>query len=119
MADVVKQFLSNYPEEIRRISEELRKMVRSAVNGAHEFLYYDAINYSLNDSPLGRICYISPAEKYVTLGFLFGTQLNDQHHLLEGGGKKARHVKIKTFRDAKNLALKDLVKEAWIHGTAP
>ena len=119
MVDVVKEFLSNYPEGIRKITLELRKMARKTMPGAHEFLYYDAINYSLDDSPLGRVCYISPMEKYVTLGFLFGAQLDDQHHLLQGGGKRARHVKIRTLEETKNSALKELVKAAWIHGVDP
>jgi hypothetical protein len=116
MHEPIEEFLSNYPEEIRRIIGELRKMARSAMPGAHEFLYYDAINYSLDDSPLGRICYISPMEKYVTVGFLFGARLDDQHHMLEGSGKRARHIKVKTLAETKNPALKDLVKTAWGHG---
>jgi hypothetical protein len=119
MANVVEEFLSNYPEEIRRISLELRRMARSTMPKAHEFLYYDAINYSIDDSPLGRVCYISPLEKYVTLGFLFGAQLDDQHHLLQGSGKRARHVKIRTSEETKNSALKELVKAAWTHGADP
>jgi hypothetical protein len=116
MPEPIEEFLSNYPEEIRRIIGELRKMARSAMPGAHEFLYYDAINYSLNDSPLGRICYISPMEKYVTVGFLFGARLDDRHHMLEGSGKRARHVKIRKLEEAKNPAIRDLVKAAWGHG---
>ncbi len=119
MPDPVKEFLSNYPEEIRAIIGELRKMARSAMHGAHEFLYYDAINYSLNDSPLGRICYISPMEKHVTLGFLFGARLEDQHHMLLGSGKRSRHITIKTLDEAKNPTLKELVKAAWTHGADP
>ena len=116
MADVVKEFLSNYPEEIRRITVELRNTARKAMPKAHEFLYYDAINYSTNDSPLGRICFISPMEKYVSFGFLFGARLDDQHHMLEGSGKRARHVKIRTLEETKNPVLKDLIKAAWSHG---
>jgi len=119
MADVVEEFLSNCPEGIRKISLELRKMARKTMPGAHEFLYYDAINYSLDDSPLSRVCYISPMEKYVTLGFLFGAHLDDQHHLLQGIGKRARHVKIRTLEEAKNQAFKELVKAAWTHGADP
>ncbi|SRR5712692_8786783 len=119
MADVVEEFLSNYPEEIRTIVAELRKMARRAMPGAHEFLYYDAINYSLSDSPLGRVCYISPMETYVTVGFLFGARLDDQHHLLQGVGKRARHVKIKTLEEARNPGLKELLKAAWTHGADP
>jgi len=119
LADVVEEFLSSYSEEIRRISSELRNMARKAMPRAHEFLYYDAINYSLSDSPLGRICYISPMEKYVTLGFLFGARLDDQHHLLQGIGKRARHIKIETLEEARNSAVKELVKAAWTHGADP
>ncbi len=119
MPDPVEEFLSNYPEEVREISEELRRMARSAMHGAHEFLYYDAVNYSLDDSPLGRICYISPMHMHVTLGFLFGAHLDDQHHLLQGSGKRARHVKIRTLEEARNPALKELVKVAWTHGAEP
>ena len=119
MVDVVKEFLSNYPEGVRKITLELRKMARKTMPRAHEFLYYDAINYSLDDSPLGRVCYISPMEKYVTLGFLFGAQLDDLHHLLQGSGKRARHVKIRTLEETRNSAFKELVKAAWTHGVDP
>jgi hypothetical protein len=119
MADPIEEFLSNYPEEIRTMIKELRNVVKSAMHGAHEFLYYDAINYSLNDSPFGRICYISPMQTYVTLGFLFGAHLDDQHHLLQGSGKRARHIKIRTLEETRNSALKELVKAAWTHGAEP
>src|SRR5207245_9022281 len=118
LVDVVKEFRSNYPDQIRMITEELRHMARKAMPRAHEFLYYDAINYSLSDSPLERICYISPAQSQVTLGFLFGAHLDDQHHLLQGIGKRARHIKIRTVEEAKNPALKGLVKAAWNDGAA-
>jgi hypothetical protein len=119
MPDPVEEFLSNYPEEIRTIIKDLRNMARSAMHGAHEFLYYDAINYSLDDSPLRRIFYISPMQTSVTLGFLFGAHLDDQHHLLQGSGKRARHVKIRTLEETRNSALKELVKAAWTHGAEP
>src|SRR5712664_300082 len=118
MVDVVEEFLSNYPDQIQKITEEVRHMARRVMPGAHEFLYYDAVNYSLSDSPLERICYISPAQTQVTLGFLFGTQFDDKHHLLQGIGKRARHIKIRTLEEARNPALKELVKAAWTNGAA-
>ena len=117
MSDSVEMFLSNYPEEIQTISRELRAIARRAMPGAHEFLYYDAINYSLSNSPLERICYIRPLQKRVTLGFLFGTQLDDPHHLLQGTGKRMRHVKVRALEDTRNPALEELVKAAWANGT--
>jgi hypothetical protein len=49
---------------------------------------------------------------------LFGAHLDDQHHLLQGIGKRARHIKIRTLEEAKNPALKELVKAAWTDGAA-
>jgi hypothetical protein len=118
LVDVVEEFLSNYPDQIRKITEELRRTARRAMPRAHEFLYYDAVNYSLSDSPLERICYISPAQSQVTLGFLFGANLDDKHQLLQGIGKRARHIKIRTLEEAKNPVLKELVKAAWTDGAA-
>ncbi len=116
MVDFVEEFLSNYSEEIRTISRELRAMGRRAMPGAHEFLYYNAINYSLGNSPLDSICYIKPLTKRVTLGFYFGRQLDDPHHLLQGTGKRARHVNFRTLEDARNPVLRELVKAAWTDG---
>lgn len=112
----MEEFLSNFPDPVRKITNELRKTVRDAMPKAHEFLYYDAVNYSVNDSPTGRVCYLSPSQDHVMVGFLFGVHLDDQHHLLQGVGKLARHIKIKTLDEAKNRSLKELVKAAWTHG---
>src|SRR5438094_10153903 len=112
MVDVVKEFLSNYPEGVRKITLELRKMTRKTLPRAHEFLYYDAINYSLDDSPLKRVCYISPMEKYVTLGFLFGAQRDDLYDLLQGSGKRSGHARIRTFEETRNAAFKELLTAA-------
>ena len=117
MSDSVEMFLSNFPEEIQTISRELRAIARRTMPGAHEFLYYDAINYSLSNSPLERICYIRPLEKRVTLGFFFGRQLDDPHHLLQGTGKQMRHIKVRALEDTKNPAFEELVKAAWADGT--
>jgi uncharacterized protein YbjQ (UPF0145 family) len=116
LSDSVEAFLSNYPEEIRLISKELRGMARSAMPGAYEFLFYNAINYSLSASSVDRICYISPAQKHVTLGLLFGAQLNDPRHLLQGRGNRRRHVKVRTLEDARKPGLEDLLREAWATG---
>lgn len=119
MVDAVEEFLSNYPEEIRTIIGELREVARSVMPGAHEFLYYDALNFSLSDSPLERICYISPMKTHVALGFLFGAKLDDGYQLLRGAGKRARHVNVGTLEEAKNPALKELFRAAWTHGVDP
>ena len=82
--------------------------------GAHEFIYHDAVGYSVSDSPFDRICYIAPQRKgYVNFGFFFGADLPDPKKLLIGDGKRLRHVKFWSVEESKNPALAKLVAATW------
>jgi len=56
--------------------------------------------------------YIMPKETYINLGFFHATNLSDPEKLLEGTGKKMRHVKIRSLQESKNPALGALIAEA-------
>ena len=56
--------------------------------------------------------YIGVQKSHVNLGFYHGASLNDPGGLLEGTGKKLRHVKVRNVTEAENPALKGLVVEA-------
>jgi hypothetical protein len=89
-------------------------MARKNMTGAHEFIYHNAVGYSVSDSPFDRICYIAPQKKgYVNLGFFFGAGLPDPKKLLIGEGKRLRHVKIWSVEEAKNPALAKLIVATW------
>ncbi|HET9907342.1 MAG TPA: DUF1801 domain-containing protein [Anaerolineales bacterium] len=110
----VKDWLANLTPELRAITKPLRAMARKQMPGTHEFIYHDAIGYSVSDSPFDRICYIAPQKKsYVNFGFFFGAGLPDPKKLLIGEGKRLRHIKVWSVDDAKNPALAKLVKATW------
>jgi hypothetical protein len=56
--------------------------------------------------------YIGIQSSYVNLGFYHGATLRDPTHLLEGTGKRLRHVKIRTDAEAKNAAIAALLRDA-------
>jgi hypothetical protein len=110
----VADWLEKFPSEQQLIVRELIAVARKNMPGAHEFIYHHAVGYSVNDSPFDRICYIAPQSKgYVNFGFFFGAGLPDAGHLLEGQGKRIRHVKIWNMEDAKNPALAKLIAATW------
>lgn len=110
----VKDWLANLPPELRIIAKQLRAVARKQMPGAHEFIYHDAIGYSVSDSPFDRICYIAPQKKgYVNFGFFFGAGLPDPKKLLIGEGKRLRHIKIWSVEEAKNPALAELIAATW------
>ena len=110
----VEEFLSNLPADVQAIARELVAVARKKMPGAHEFIYHDAVGYSVSDSPFERICYVGPQKKgYVNFGFFFGAGLPDPKKLLIGEGKRLRHVKIWSVDEAKNPALAKLIVQTW------
>jgi hypothetical protein len=110
----VEEFLSSFPTDVQAITRELVIVARKRMPGAHEFIYHDAVGYSLSDSPFDRICYIAPQKKgYINFGFFFGAGLEDPKELLIGEGKRLRHVKVWSGAEARNPALAKLIAQTW------
>ena len=56
--------------------------------------------------------YIGVQKSCVNLGFYHGAVLSDPTGLLEGTGKKLRHVKIHSLKAARARALKELLRQS-------
>ena len=54
-----------------------------------------------------------PLARYVRLGFFHGAGLPDPAGLLEGEGKRLRHVKVWTLEQAERPEMRALVAAAW------
>ena len=110
----MEEFLSSLPSGVQSITRELCAVARKNMPGALEFIYHNAVGYSVSESPFDRICYIAPQKKgYVNFGFFFGAGLPDPKNLLIGDGKRLRHVKIWSVEEAKNPALAKLIAQTW------
>jgi hypothetical protein len=110
----VAEWLANLPPEIQSITRELIQVARKNMSGARQFIYHDAVGYSVNDSPFDRICYIAPQKKgYINFGFFFGAGLPDPKKLLVGEGKRLRHVKVWAVEEARSPALAKLIALTW------
>ena len=110
----VEEWLTNLADDLQAIAKALRAVARKNMPNAHEFIYHDAIGYSVSNSPFDRICYVAPQKKgYINFGFFFGTGLPDPEKLLIGEGKRLRHVKIRSVEEAQNPALAKLIAATW------
>jgi hypothetical protein len=56
--------------------------------------------------------YIMPHKNWVNLGFYMGAELPDPAGLLEGTGKKLRHVKVRSVEDAERPEIRALIERA-------
>lgn len=114
----LRELYPDTTDEVRAIIKELRAVVRAQLPDAHEVYYHGALGYGPDDSYLDRILYISAQKEYANLGFFYGTHLADPSHLLEGSGKRMRHVKIRTapLTAGTRSDLSQLVRAAWLDG---
>lgn len=104
-ADEVADLLAPYSAGVRALALELRALVRDAVPDAAEELDPSAKLIAFTFIPgtyKGLFVAIAPQKAHVNLMFSKGDELVDldTSGLLEGTGRKARHIK---FRDAERL----------------
>lgn len=109
----VEKYIGSCPTQIREIIEILRSVAKTSMQGAHEFLYHDAINYKLTESPGEWISYIAPQKNYVRFGFFYGNHLSDPMKLLEGTVRRMRHVKVRSVEEVSTNVLANLIRQAW------
>ena len=84
-------------------------MILKAVPGANESIKWGTPVYENN----GPVCFLCKGKGFIALQFgSIGTSLKDPDGLLEGTGKKMRHVKIRPGEDIRKQEFTSWVKAA-------
>jgi hypothetical protein len=86
----------------------LSDLVREAAPEAKESIKWAQPVYEQN----GPFCYIKAFKNHVNFGFWRGVDLPDDAGILEGSGKKMRHVKLTGLEDIREDVFRDLVRAA-------
>lgn len=103
-------FFNSIPKSLKPLARELRSLVLKAVPGASEVIKWGMPVYELSGSRQW-FCSIYTSKDYVGLQLdVSGVRLDDPKGLLEGTGKKIRHVKIRTAKDIKKRLFTAWVK---------
>jgi hypothetical protein len=94
---------------LRKVVRALRSFVENTIPGTKETVNSWGIPTFEAQDPF---CFYMVGKNHVTFGFHFGTSLEDPERLLEGAGKKIRHVKLHAVEDLEQRGLKKLVQAA-------
>ena len=107
-------FLAVYPQAVREIALELRRIILSTMPGAQETLDRSArvIGYGFGTGYRNTVCTIIPSKIGVKLGIAHGAELTDFSGLLQGSGKVHRYVQLIGLSDLKRPELKLLLLTA-------
>src|SRR3972149_2105556 len=108
-SNVFSEFFASTPDEWKPVVTELRRLVEATAPALKEEKRYGMPQYTLGGPTVGSIM---PASDHLNLGFYDGVDLKDPKKRLEGTGKRLRHVKVFSVQEAKDPAVRALVKEA-------
>jgi hypothetical protein len=110
------KFLKPYDREIRDLALRLRKLVLEEMAPCHENIYdaYSAvaIGYGPSDRSRDGVFHIAVYSKHVNLGFNDGATLADPKGILQGAGKRIRHLTFKTAADLERPEVRAYIRRA-------
>lgn len=101
--------------EMRPIAQRLREIVLNVDPNTVEVVRLGdrAATYGVGPKKMSEgYAYILPYKNWVNLGFFKGADLPDASGLMEGTGKKLRHIKIRSLQDTERPEIITLLEEA-------
>ncbi len=107
--DAVAEYISGVDSPQREVIEALRALIIKEAPIASETVKWGQPCYS----GCGIICAIAAEAGHVKLGLFRGEDLFDPEGLLEGAGKKMRHIKVRSMHDIRADTFASLIREAF------
>jgi hypothetical protein len=114
MDEDLEALLATFEPSVRQVARTARALIQDVLPGTIEQVDMPdrLIAYGRDRTLKGLVCGLALQRGYVNLMFAKGTQLNDPEHLLEGTGKLARHVKLRTIEDVGRPGVRALIEQA-------
>jgi hypothetical protein len=97
-------------DDLRPLAETWFVRMRQRGPDVRELMHDGCPTACVGDAAFG---YVNAFRDHVNVGFFFGALLEDPARLLEGTGKRGRHVKLRPGREVDPGALARLVEAAY------
>jgi hypothetical protein len=100
--------LAGSSDQVQEIARRLRELIVEVYPDVVEVPWpkQRIAGYGVGPKKMSEhFCYIGAHREHVNLGFYYGAELPDPHGLMEGTGKKLRHIKV---RDAEGIGQSSL-----------
>jgi hypothetical protein len=107
----IDAWLSAQRDDLRPFVETWFARMRQCGGDVRELMHDGCPTACVHDAAFG---YVNAFTDHVNVGFFFGALLKDPARVLEGTGKRGRHVKLRPGREVDAAALADLVTVAYV-----
>jgi hypothetical protein len=106
----IDAWLRTQRTDLRPLAETWFAHMRRCGGDVRELMHDGCPTACVDDAAFG---YVNAFKDHVNVGFFFGALLPDPSRLLQGTGKRGRHVKLWPGRDVDSAALAQLVDAAY------
>lgn len=105
----LEKFLKPYPADVRDLALALRALLLDEIGPCYENIYdaYSAVAIGYDST-----FHIAVYSRHVNLGFNEGATLADPKGILQGDGKRIRHITIKTVEDLQQPEIRSYIRRA-------
>jgi hypothetical protein len=106
----VEAWFSGPDDELRRFAQPWFERMRGCGADVRELLHDGHPTACVGDAAFG---YVNAFNVHVNVGFFHGAMLDDPAGLLEGTGKRMRHVKLRRAQQVDAAGLGELITAAY------
>lgn len=106
----IDAWVSEQSDPLGTIALQWFNAMRERGNDVRELMHDGCPVACAEDAPFG---YVNVFKNHVNVGFFFGAELEDPAGLLEGTGKRMRHVKLRPGVSVDSAALGALIDAAY------
>jgi hypothetical protein len=106
----VDAWLSRQPDELAALARPWFAKMRDCGDDVRELIHDGCPVACVDDVAFG---YVNAFRSHVNVGFFHGAELNDPARLLEGTGRRMRHVKLRPEQPFNSAALGELIDTAY------
>lgn len=111
------KFLEPFDRPVRELSLATRDLVLEEMAPCVEPMYdaYNAValGYGSSERLKDGVCHLAIYAGHVNIGFNHGAELDNKKGLLQGTGRRVRHITIKTPADLQNPAVRGCLRAAY------
>jgi hypothetical protein len=106
----IDTWLAEQAPELSAIATMWFSRMRACGDDVRELMHDGCPVACVGDTPFG---YVNVFKAHVNVGFFLGAELDDPAGLLQGSGRRMRHVKVKPGSDLDLAALSALIVAAY------
>ena len=107
----IERWMNEHSGDLGAIAQYWFELMRNCGDDVRELLHDGHPTACVGDA---AFAYVNAFTAHVNVGFFRGAELADPSALLEGTGRRMRHVKLRPDRPVDAKALKELIGTAYI-----